>query len=89
MSNGVSMEVLQKIVDAFNDHDLDKLMGFFADECVLEMPRGPSRFGSQYVGKQNFDSDWPEGRPVCRMSTMEILFTSMRNRLSRQGTKRV
>jgi hypothetical protein len=28
-------------------------MGFFADNWVLEMPRGPSSFGSRYVGKQN------------------------------------
>jgi ketosteroid isomerase-like protein len=53
MSNGASVEVLQAVVDAFNDHDLDRIMEFFADDCVLEMPRGPSAFGSQYVGKQN------------------------------------
>jgi ketosteroid isomerase-like protein len=53
MSNGTSVEVLQAVVDAFNDHDLDRIMGFFADDCVLEMPRGPSPFGSRYVGKQN------------------------------------
>ncbi|MGD0433733.1 MAG: nuclear transport factor 2 family protein [Acetobacteraceae bacterium] len=53
MSDGASVEVLQAVVDAFNDHDLDRIMGFFADDCVLEMPRGPSAFGSRYVGKQN------------------------------------
>jgi ketosteroid isomerase-like protein len=53
MNNGVSVEVLQAIVDVFNDHDLDRIMGFFADDCVLEMPRGPTPFGSRYVGKQN------------------------------------
>jgi len=53
MNNGVSVEVLQAIVDVFNDHDLDRIMGLFADDCVLEMPRGPTPFGSRYVGKQN------------------------------------
>ena len=53
MSNGASVEVLQAVVDAFNDHDLDRIMGFFADGCVLEMPKGPSSFGSQYVGTQS------------------------------------
>src|ERR1700690_1305261 len=53
MINGVSVEVLQTIVDAFNDHDLDRIMSFFADDCVLEMPRGPSPFGSRYVGTPN------------------------------------
>ena len=53
MSNGVSVEVLQAVVDAFPNLDLDGIMGFFADNWVLEMPRGPSSFGSRYVGKQN------------------------------------
>ena len=50
MSEGASIEVLQAVLDAFNDHDLDRIMGFFADECVLEMPRGPP-FGSRFVRK--------------------------------------
>jgi hypothetical protein len=41
MTNGVSVEALQAIVDAFNDHHLDGIMGFFADDCVLEMPERP------------------------------------------------
>lgn len=53
MSNGASVEVLQAIVDAFNAHNLDRIMGFFADDCVLEMPRGQSPFGTRYVGKDN------------------------------------
>lgn len=51
MSEGASIEVLQAVLDAFNDHDLDRIIGFFADDCVLEMPRGPSPFGSRFVGK--------------------------------------
>jgi ketosteroid isomerase-like protein len=51
MSNGASLEVLRAVVDAFNDHDLDRIIEFFADDCVLEMPRGPSPFGSRFVGK--------------------------------------
>jgi hypothetical protein len=35
MSNGASMEVLQAVEDAFNDHDLDGIMRFFADDRVL------------------------------------------------------
>jgi ketosteroid isomerase-like protein len=53
MSDGASMEVLEAVVDAFNDHDLERIMEFFADDCVLEMPRGPSPFGARYVGKDN------------------------------------
>jgi ketosteroid isomerase-like protein len=37
----VSVETLEAIADAFNSHDLDAIMGFFADDCSLDMPRGP------------------------------------------------
>jgi len=51
MSDGASVEVLQTLVDAFNAHDLDRIMAFFAEDCVLEMPRGPSPFGGRFIGK--------------------------------------
>lgn len=31
--------VLRGLLDAFNAHDLDRIMTFFADDCVLETPR--------------------------------------------------
>ena len=34
---------LISICDAFNAHDLDRIMTFFADDCVLRMPRGSER----------------------------------------------
>lgn len=47
-----SLGALKALVDAFNAHDLDRIMGFFADEAVLEMPRGPEPWGRRYVGKE-------------------------------------
>lgn len=44
---------LQSICDAFNAHDLDRIMTFFADDCVLEMPRGGAPWGSRFEGKRN------------------------------------
>ncbi len=43
---------LHALCDAFNAHDLDRIMEFFAEDCVLEMPRGSSPWGSRFVGKQ-------------------------------------
>ena len=37
---------------AFNAHDLDAVMTFFADDCVLETPRGPDPWGTRYTGKE-------------------------------------
>jgi len=38
-------------LDAFNAHDVDAVMSFFADDCVLEMPRGLAPGGQRLVGK--------------------------------------
>jgi ketosteroid isomerase-like protein len=38
---GVTVDTLREILDAFNRHDLEAIMEFFADDCIMEMPRGP------------------------------------------------
>ncbi|HSK59126.1 MAG TPA: nuclear transport factor 2 family protein [Actinomycetospora sp.] len=48
---GASVETLQAITDAFNAHDLDAIMAFFADDCSLDMPRGPEPWGTRLVGR--------------------------------------
>jgi steroid delta-isomerase-like uncharacterized protein len=45
------MRLLEELADAFNSHDLDRIMSFFADECSLDMPRGPDPWGTRYEGK--------------------------------------
>jgi ketosteroid isomerase-like protein len=39
------------ILAAFNAHDLDAVMAFFADDCSLDMPRGPDPWGRRLLGK--------------------------------------
>ena len=46
-----TVATLQAILAAFNDHDLDRIMRFFADDCVLEMPRGADPWGTRCAGK--------------------------------------
>jgi len=48
----VTVELLKKLLDAFNAHDLDAIMGFFAEDCILEMPRGPDPWGRRLEGRQ-------------------------------------
>lgn len=43
---------LVAICDAFNAHDLDRVMAFFADDCVLQMPRGDKPWGARSEGRQ-------------------------------------
>jgi ketosteroid isomerase-like protein len=51
MSDHVSKELLKGFLEAFNRHDLDSIMGYFADDCVFYMPRGSAPRGDQYIGK--------------------------------------
>jgi steroid delta-isomerase-like uncharacterized protein len=44
---------LKRLCDAFNAHDLDRIMEHFADDCVLEMPRGSQPWGARFEGKEN------------------------------------
>jgi ketosteroid isomerase-like protein len=47
----VSPETLKLIADAFNRHDLDGIMEFFAEDCSMDLPRGPDPWGRRFVGK--------------------------------------
>ena len=48
--SSVSVATLKAVLNAFNSHDLDLIMTFFSDDCVLEMPRGPDPWGRRLVG---------------------------------------
>ena len=51
MSVDRNVEVLRRVLDAFDAHDLDAIMAHFAEDCVFEAPRGPDRWGTRFVGK--------------------------------------
>ena len=43
---------LEAVLDAFNAHDVDAILSFFTEDCVLDMPRGPAPGGLRLVGKE-------------------------------------
>ena len=47
----VTPATLKRLTSAFNAHDLDAIMAFFAEDCELLMPRGPEPEGRRLVGK--------------------------------------
>jgi len=53
MSEHATVELLKGFLNAFNRHDLDAIMSYFADDCVLYLPRGAGPRGDQYVGKHD------------------------------------
>lgn len=44
---------LTELCAAFNAHDVDRIMAFFAEDCILEMPRGTKPWGSRFEGRRN------------------------------------
>ena len=46
----VTPETLTAITQAFNDHDVDAVLSFFADDAVFETPKGPDPWGRRLVG---------------------------------------
>ncbi len=73
---------LTALCEAFNAHDLDSIMGFFADDCVLEMPRGSKPWGSRFEGKRNVRDGLAtrfEGLPDVHYGDAEHFVDTMAN----------
>ena len=47
----VTAATLEDLVDAFNRHDVDRIMEFFSEDASVDMPRGTDPWGTRYVGK--------------------------------------
>jgi ketosteroid isomerase-like protein len=47
----VTIATLKAFLAAFNAHDLDAIMEFFAEDCEFYMPRGEQPSGTRYAGK--------------------------------------
>jgi len=60
--------------DAWNSHDVERLMGLFADDCVFEASAGTEAHGQRFVGRDAVrgafvavlesmpDANWGDGR---------------------------
>jgi len=45
------LSVLEQVAAGFNAHDIDAIMACFADDCSLDLPRGPQPHGSRFIGR--------------------------------------
>ena len=52
MSEETKLDVLERMLGAFNRHDLDAIMALFTDDCVFESPRGPDPWGRRFYGSE-------------------------------------
>ena len=51
MSRDELTKLLVEHIDAWNDHDLDRLMSLFSDDCVFEASGGSEVQGQRFEGK--------------------------------------
>jgi len=51
MDEHLTLEIMTGFLDAFNRHDLDSIMEYFAEDCVFYMPRGLAPRGDRFAGK--------------------------------------
>jgi ketosteroid isomerase-like protein len=47
----VTVQLLEDIAAAFNRHDIDAILGFFAEDGEFGNARGPKNFGQRHTGK--------------------------------------
>jgi ketosteroid isomerase-like protein len=51
-STQITTDYLTEIVDAFNRHDVDQIVSYFADDGEFYMAHGPEAFGRRLKGKE-------------------------------------
>lgn len=51
MSQETRVVALRQVLEAFNRHDIDGVMSYFAGDCVFESPRGEDAWGTRFVGR--------------------------------------
>ena len=57
-------EDLQAYSDAWNDHDIDRIMAFMTGDCIFEPGGGPERYGIRFEGadavRERFVEVWTD-----------------------------
>lgn len=47
----ITTEDLARLFDAFNRHDIDAIMAFFAEDCTFDAVAGPEAYGTRFTGR--------------------------------------
>ena len=58
----MNIDDLQSYSDAWNEHDIDKVMGYMSKDCIFETGGGSSKYGTRFSGfnvvRQRFVDVW-------------------------------
>lgn len=61
----VTVALLEAIGDAFNRHDVDAIINFFAEDGMFDNAMGPDIHGQRYVGKETLRAFFSELMASC------------------------
>jgi len=50
--NKPTIAILDGFVNAFNSHDVEKILSYMANDCVFEASAGPDVDGEKFIGKE-------------------------------------
>ena len=50
---GITSDLLDKITNAYNQNDIDKVMSFFAEDALFDHAAGPNINGTRFSGLEN------------------------------------
>jgi ketosteroid isomerase-like protein len=56
----ITTKFLDAFADAWNRHDVDRLMTFMSDDCVFEASAGPEVCGTRYEGRDQVRKGYAE-----------------------------
>lgn len=60
----MNIKDLENYSDAWNSHDIDRIMEYMTDDCIFETGGGSERYGTRYVGfnevRKRFMEVWIE-----------------------------
>ncbi|HTS15399.1 MAG TPA: nuclear transport factor 2 family protein [Candidatus Sulfotelmatobacter sp.] len=51
MDRAGTVHAIREITAAFDRHDLERIMSYFAEDAVFDGPRGPDPWGQRFVGR--------------------------------------
>ena len=50
--NKATIAILDEFANAFNDHNVDRILSYMTDDCVFEASAGPDVDGEKFIGKE-------------------------------------
>lgn len=60
----MNIEALEDYGEAWNAHDIDRIMAYMTDDCIFETGGGPEKYGTRFEGfdtvRQRFIEVWTD-----------------------------